>query len=92
MFAIWQGTVRPGAVTEPFTIGIRVGGRNAGDHRVTLGPDGMTTEPGDVESLPAYLELDAASLVLCAFGRCRCGTARGDMDLVERFLGSFFRI
>ena len=36
MFAIWQGTVRADAVGDPFTIGIRVGGRNAGDYRVTI--------------------------------------------------------
>ena len=35
---------------------------------------------------------DAGSLVLCAFGRCNTGTVRGDMDLAERYLNSFFRI
>ena len=92
MFSIWQGCIKPGAVTEPYTIGIRVSGRNAGDTRLTMTPDGMTYEPGDIEGLPAYLEFDASSMVLCAFGRYNCGTARGDMELVERFLNSFFRI
>src|SRR6478609_1077741 len=92
MFAIWQGTVKPDAVTEPFTIGIRVTGRNAGDFRVSVDDAGLTYEPGEIESLPAYIEFDAASLVLCAFGRCNCGTVRGDLDVAGRFLNLFFRI
>jgi len=45
---------------------------------------------GDDDS--ADLEFDAASLVLCAFGRCNTGTVRGDRAVAEQFLGSFFRI
>ena len=59
MFAIWQGTVRAEAVTEPFTIGIRVTGQNAGDYRVSVSSEGLTYEPGEIESLPAYIEFDA---------------------------------
>ncbi len=92
MFAIWQGTVRTEAVTEPFTIGIRVSGRNAGDFRVSVSDEGLTYELGEIESLPALIEFDAASLVLTAFGRCSCGTVRGDMALAERYLDLFFRI
>jgi len=92
MFAIWQGTVRAEAVTQPFTIGVRVGGRNAGDYRVSVSSEGLTYEPGEIESLPTYIEFDAASMVLCAFGRCNTGTVRGDSALAERFLNSFFRI
>src|SRR6266496_5980022 len=58
MFAIWQGTVRTDAVTEPFTIGIRVSGRNAGDYRVSVSDQGLTYEPGEIENLPAYMEFD----------------------------------
>ena len=92
MLEIWRGTVRTEAVTEPFTIGIRVGGRNAGDYRVSVSGEGLSYEPGDIESLPAYLEFDAGSLVLTAFGRGNFGTVRGDMDLAERYLNLFFRI
>ncbi len=92
MFAIWQGTVRAEAVTEPFTIGIRVTGRNAGDYRVSVSSEGLTYEAGEIESLPAYIEFDAGSLVLTAFGRCNTGTVRGDMALGERYLNSFFSI
>jgi len=92
MFAIWQGTVRAESVTEPFTIGVRVTGRNAGDYRVSVSGDGLTYETGEIESLPAYLEFDAASLVLRAFGRTNGGTVRGDVALADRFLNLFFSI
>jgi uncharacterized protein (TIGR03083 family) len=92
MFAIWQGTVRTEAVTEPFTIGIRVSGHNAADYRVSMSDQGMTYENGEIDSLPARIEFDAGSLVLTAFGRINGGTVRGDMDLAERYLNLFFRI
>jgi uncharacterized protein (TIGR03083 family) len=90
MFAIWQGTVRQGA--EPVDIGIRVGGRNAGDYRVSITGEGMTYEPGEIDDLAAMLEFDAGSLVLTAFGRGNFGTLRGDRAAGERFLNSFYRI
>ena len=43
----------PTRSTEPFTIGIRVSGRNAGDYRVSVSDEGLTYEPGEIESLPA---------------------------------------
>ncbi|GAA4346334.1 maleylpyruvate isomerase N-terminal domain-containing protein [Angustibacter luteus] len=92
MFEIWRGTVKSDQVSEPFTIGIRVTGRNAGDYRVTVGPDGLSYETGELESLPAYLEFDAGSLVLTAFGRSNSGTVRGDLALAEQYLNLFFRI
>jgi uncharacterized protein (TIGR03083 family) len=92
MFAVWQGTVKTDTVDEPFTIGIRVGGRNAGDYRVSISKDGMTYEPGEIESLPCYIEFDAGSMVLTAFGRGNFGTVRGDLGLAEKYLNLFFRI
>jgi len=92
MFEIWRATVRPEDVTEAFTLGIRVGGRNAGDVRISVDGNGLAYEPGEIESLPAYLEFDAGSLVLTAFGRGNFGTLRGDRDLAERWLNLFFRI
>ena len=79
-------------MTEPFTIGVRVGGQNAGDYRVSVSGEGLTYETGEIESLPAYLEFDAGSLVLRAFGRTNGGTVRGDIDLADRFLNLFFSI
>jgi uncharacterized protein (TIGR03083 family) len=92
MFAIWQGTVRAEEVTEPFTIGIRVSGRNGGDFRVSVSDQGLTYEQGEVDDLPALIEFDAASLVLRAFGRLNSGTVRGDQALAERYLNLFFSI
>ena len=92
MFAIWQGTLKPGVVTDPFSIGVRVGGNNAGDYRVDVGESGLAYAPGDIEDLPAYIEFDAGSLVLTAFGRGNFGTVRGDLETAERYLNLFFRI
>ena len=92
MFIIWQSTIKPDADTSPFTIGITVTGRNAGSYRVSVSPEGMTYEPGDVGDLPAVIEFDAGGMVLTAFGRINGGNARGDLALAERFLNLFYRI
>ncbi len=92
MFEIWRGTVRAQDVTEPFTVGIRVTGRNAGDYRVSVSSEGLSYEAGDLGDLPAVIEFDAGSLVLTAFGRANAGTVRGDRELAERYLNLFFRI
>jgi uncharacterized protein (TIGR03083 family) len=92
MFVLWQNTVRK-APDEPFTIGIRIAtGANAGDFRVSVGPDGFAYEPGPVDDLPAVIEFDASSFVLRVFGRANCGTVRGDRELAERYLNLFFPI
>jgi uncharacterized protein (TIGR03083 family) len=92
MFEIWRGTVSQDAVSDPIEIGVRVSGRSGGDYKVTVNSDGLAYEPGDVEALPAYIDFDAGSLVLTAFGRCNAGTVRGDFDVAERYLNLFFRI
>jgi uncharacterized protein (TIGR03083 family) len=92
MFIIWQSTVRPDADLSPFSVGIRVSGRNGGDTRVSIGEGGMSYEPGNIDDLPAMLEFDPGSMVLTAFGRVNGGTASGDTALADRFLNLFFRI
>jgi uncharacterized protein (TIGR03083 family) len=92
MFIIWQSTIKPTADLTPFTIGIRVTGRNAGDYRVSVSDQGMVFEPGEVDDLPAVIDFDAGSLVLTTFGRMNAGTVRGDEALADRFLNLFFRI
>lgn len=92
-FVLWSATGATDAATEPMQIGIRVtSGANAGEHVVSIGPDGVAPQPGPVHDLPAVIEFDPASLVLTAFGRTNTGTARGDQHLARRFLGGFFRI
>jgi uncharacterized protein (TIGR03083 family) len=92
MFIIWQSTIRPDADLSPFSIGVRVGGRNGGDTRVSIGEQGMSYESGDLSDLPAVLEFDPGSMVLTAFGRVNGGTATGDQALANRFLNLFYRI
>jgi uncharacterized protein (TIGR03083 family) len=91
-FVLWQSTANCTGVTEPYTIGIRVSGRNAGETRVTVSPDGLATEAGAVDDLPVVIEFDPASFVLTAFGRINGGTARGDRAVAEDYCNLFFRI
>ena len=93
MFGIWAGTIQVPQDTEPFDVGVRVTtGPNAGDYRISVSPDGMTSEQGATSDLPAVIEFDPGSFVLTAFGRFNGGTIRGDKELADRFLGMFFRI
>ena len=92
MFALWQGTCRADTVTEPFDIGIRVGGRNGGDYKVSVGNQGMSYGLGEIDDLPAVIEFDAASLVLRTYNRMNSGTVRGDQGMAERYLNLFFAI
>jgi uncharacterized protein (TIGR03083 family) len=90
-YIVWQSTAECASV-EPFTIGIRVSGRNGGDTRAAVSPEGIALEPGPLDDLPLVLEFDAASFVLTAMGRVNGGTARGDGSLADRFCNLFFRI
>jgi uncharacterized protein (TIGR03083 family) len=92
MLVLWQYTIKADADLTPFSVGLRIGGRNGGDFRVDIGPEGMAYGPGDISELPAVIEFDAASMVLTTFGRGNFGTIRGDLDLAGRFLNLFFRI
>ena len=92
MFVIWQSTVKPTADLTPFTIGVRVTGRNAGEYRMSVSDQGLAYEQGSVADLPTVLDFDAGSLVLTTFGRMNAGTVRGDEALADRFLNLFFRI
>jgi uncharacterized protein (TIGR03083 family) len=92
-FVLWSATPVAGPETRPIELGIRItSGANAGNTRVTVGPDGVATNPGPIEGLPCVIEFDPGSFVLTAYGRTNAGTARGDRDLAHRFLGGFFRI
>jgi uncharacterized protein (TIGR03083 family) len=92
MFVLWQSTIKPDADLSPFTVGVRVMGRDAGEYRVSVGDQGMQYEPGRLDDLPAVLDFDAGSLVLTTFGRSNSGTVRGNPALADRFLNLFFRI
>ena len=89
---VWQSTADCSGV-EPFHLGVRItSGGNGGDTVVSVSPDGVAMEPGDISGEPVVLEFDPASFVLTAMGRFNGGTARGDTDLADRFGNLFFRI
>lgn len=89
MFVMWKYTT---ARQDPCQIGIRItSGANAGDTRVTVRPDGMDYEPGDVSGLTT-IEFDPGSFVLTAFGRSNSGTIRGERTIADTYLNLFFRI
>ncbi|MGH8928974.1 MAG: maleylpyruvate isomerase family mycothiol-dependent enzyme [Acidimicrobiia bacterium] len=92
-FILWANTPDVPADTQPYTLGVTVtSGRNTGSHRISVSPEGVKVEDGDVEGLPSVIEFDPASLVLASYGRINGGTVRGDHALAERYLNSFFRI
>ncbi len=93
MFAIWQGTVRTDAVTEPFTIGIRVSGRNAGDYRVSVSDQGLTYEPGR-DRQPARATSSSTPAASCSRRSAAATPVRSAATwrLAERYLNLFFRI
>jgi hypothetical protein len=92
MFVLWKYTIAAENLA-PCELGIRItSGPNAGDTRVSVGPDGMDYTAGDVSGLAAVLEFDPGSFVLTAFGRSNAGTIRGDRTVADRYLNLFFRI
>jgi len=91
MFVLWKYTTA--GDSQRSDIGIRItSGANAGDTRVSVGPDGMSYEAADVSDLDAVLEFDPGSFVLTAFGRSNSGTIRGGRADADRYLNLFFRI
>jgi uncharacterized protein (TIGR03083 family) len=92
MFILWQVTADIPADMEPYAVGIRVSGRNAGDYKVSISGEGLSYARDDLSGVPAVIDFDAGSLVLTAFGRMNAGTIRGDRAVADQFLNSFFRI
>jgi uncharacterized protein (TIGR03083 family) len=92
IFILWQATADVSNVEQPYTIGVRTSGRNGGDMRVAVTPEGVQFEPGDLDGCDAILEFDPATLVLTGYARMNGGTVRGDRELAGRFRGLFFPI
>ena len=92
-FVLWTATARVGPDTRPLTLGVRItSGENAGDTRITVGPDGLTTSADSIADVPTVIDFDPASFVLTAYGRMNAGTVHGDRELGHAFLDGFFRI
>jgi uncharacterized protein (TIGR03083 family) len=92
IFVLWQATADVSTVQRPYTVGVRTTGRNGGDMRVDVSPEGVQFAPGNVGDCAAVLEFDPATLVLAGYARMNGGTARGDLELASRFRGLFFPI
>jgi uncharacterized protein (TIGR03083 family) len=92
-FVLWTATCTVEPEAAPIDLGVRiVSGENAGETRISVGPDGCVCTSGYVDDLPAVIDFDPATFVLTAYGRTNGGTIHGDRDLAHRFLASFFRI
>ncbi|HEX6567541.1 MAG TPA: maleylpyruvate isomerase family mycothiol-dependent enzyme [Acidimicrobiales bacterium] len=92
IFILWQATADVSGVDEPYSVGITTSGRNGGDVRVDISPEGMQFAPGDVSDCPAVIEFDPATFVLTGYARMNGGTVRGDRELAGRFRSLFFPI
>jgi uncharacterized protein (TIGR03083 family) len=92
-FVLWTATGAAPPGSAPIELGVRiVSGENAGETRVSVGPEGCACTSGYVDDLPAVIDFDPGTFVLTAYGRTNAGTIHGDRDLAHRFLASFFRI
>jgi uncharacterized protein (TIGR03083 family) len=92
VFLVWATTADTTSVDAPYTIGIRTTGRNGGDTRVNVSADGFWSAAGEIDTCPAILGFDPATLVLTAYGRINGGTVRGDEQLASRFRSLFVSI
>lgn len=92
-FVLWSATPLATPDAPPMEVGVRItSGENAGETRVSVGPEGCACSAGSVDGLPAVIDFDPGTFVLTAYGRTNGGTIHGDRDLAHRFLASFFRI
>jgi hypothetical protein len=92
IFVLLQATADVSDVDEPFSVGVRLSGPNAGDTRIDVSSEGVQFAPGDVSDCPAVLEFDPGTFVLTAYARFNGGTARGDRELAGRFRSMIFPI
>jgi uncharacterized protein (TIGR03083 family) len=92
VFLLWWATADTSAVDVPYAIGIRTTGHNGGDTRFDVTNEGLQFAPGNIDTLPAILEFDPATLVLTAYNRINGGTVRGDQQLATNFRSLFVSI
>jgi uncharacterized protein (TIGR03083 family) len=92
IYILWQATADTSGVTAPYSLGIRTSGRNGGEMRMDVAPDGVQFAPGPIDDCRAVLEFDPATLVLTGYGRVNGGTVRGERDAAGAFRGLFFAI
>ena len=92
VFLLWWATADTSAVDVPYAIGIRTTGHNGGDTRFDITYSGLEFSRGDINTCPAILEFDPASLLLTANNRINGGTVHGDPQLAADFRSLFVSI
>ena len=89
---LWWATADTSSVDVPYAIGIRTTGHNGGDTRFDVTNAGLSFESAAIDSCPAVLEFDPATLVLTAYNRVNGGTVHGDRRLAASFRSLFISI
>jgi uncharacterized protein (TIGR03083 family) len=92
VFLLWWATADTSSVDAPYAIGIRTTGHNGGDTRFDVTDKGLQFASADIDTCPAILEFDPATLVLTAYNRVNGGTVRGDQQLATKFRSHFVSI
>ena len=92
VYLLWWATADTARVDVPYAIGIRTTGRNGGDTRFDVTNEGLQFASANIDSCPAILEFDPATLVLTAYNRINGGTVRGDHQLATNFRSLFIPI
>ena len=59
IFILWQATADVSGVDEPFSVGVRVSGRNGGDVRFDVSAEGVQFAPGEVSDCPSARSIRA---------------------------------
>jgi hypothetical protein len=92
VYLLWWATADTASVCTPYAIGIRTSGHNGGDIRFDVTNAGLQFAPANIDTCPAILEFDPATLVLTAYNRINGGTLRGDTQLATNFRSLFISI
>jgi uncharacterized protein (TIGR03083 family) len=92
VFLLWWATADTASVDEPYAIGIRTTGRNGGETRFHVAQDGLQFAAATIDTCPAVLEFDPATLILTAYNRINGGTVRGDRQVAANFRALFVAI
>jgi uncharacterized protein (TIGR03083 family) len=92
VYLLWWATADTTRVDVPYAIGIRTTGRNGGDTRFDVTNEGLQFASANIDTCPAILEFDPATLVLTAYNRINGGTVRGDQQLATNFRSLFVPI
>jgi uncharacterized protein (TIGR03083 family) len=91
-FLLWSVTADTSRVHAPYSIGIRTTGKNGGETRFDVAPDGIRFASASVADCEAILEYDPGTLVLTGYARVNGGTVHGDPQVASDFRSLFVSI